>query len=141
MTSLPFFTANIDHFTKQVEPQSSWLHGTRAIKWVVFIGGCLCASNSLFCNGTYILLQQELKLYHHLMETRANLARRNSTAPWMFSFSSHFPFLVPPDLWSKIWLQFPYTLYIMLMLQDCLLEYKICVFIGMQCVMRRLCKK
>jgi superfamily II DNA helicase RecQ len=25
------------------------------------------------------------------------------------SFSSHFPFLVPPDLWSKIWLQFPYT--------------------------------
>jgi hypothetical protein len=32
MTSLPFFTANIDHFTKQVEPQSSWLHGTLAIK-------------------------------------------------------------------------------------------------------------
>jgi hypothetical protein len=59
----------------------------------------------------------------------------------MFYFSSHFPFLVPPDLWSKIWLQLPYTLYIMLMLQDCLLEYKICGFIGLQSVMRRLCKK
>jgi len=32
MTSLPFITANIGHFTKQVEPQSSWLHGTLAIK-------------------------------------------------------------------------------------------------------------
>jgi hypothetical protein len=32
MTSLPFFTANIGHFTKQVELQSSWLHGTLAIK-------------------------------------------------------------------------------------------------------------
>jgi hypothetical protein len=25
--------------------------------------------------------EPELKLYHHLMETRADLARRNSTAP------------------------------------------------------------
>ncbi len=32
MTALPFFTANIGHFTKQVEPQSSWLHGTLVIK-------------------------------------------------------------------------------------------------------------
>jgi hypothetical protein len=57
------------------------------------------AENSLFDEiHFFFLFQLELKLYYHLMETRADLARRNSTAPWVFSFSSRFPFLVSPDL-------------------------------------------
>jgi hypothetical protein len=42
----------------------------------------LMAENSLFDEiHFFFLFQLELKLYHHLMETRADLARRNSTAP------------------------------------------------------------
>jgi superfamily II DNA helicase RecQ len=43
----------------------------------------LVAENSLFDEiHFFFLFQPELKLYHHLMETRADLARRNSTAPY-----------------------------------------------------------
>jgi ATP-dependent DNA helicase RecQ len=43
----------------------------------------LMAENSLFDEIHFLFLfQLELKLYHHLMETRADLARRNSTAPY-----------------------------------------------------------